>query len=63
MLHGLEIAQKAIEDFAKVQRNMILAKEENASKTYANLKDEYISLKALLSTAGVNLTEIDKIKE
>lgn len=63
MPNGLEITQKAIEDFAKVQRNMMLAKEENAVKTYANLKEEYISLKAFLTVAGVNLTEIDRIKE
>ncbi len=63
MPNGLEIIQRAIEDFAKVQENMILAKEENAAKTYANLKKDYISLKALLTVAGVNLTELDKIKE
>ncbi len=38
MPNGLEITQKAIEDFTKVQENMALAKEENATKTYANLK-------------------------
>lgn len=42
---------------------MLLAKEENATKTYANFKEEYLSLKALLMVTGVNLTEIDKIKE
>lgn len=42
---------------------MILAKEENATKTYAELKRQYIVLKALLSSLGVNLTELDKIKE
>ncbi len=63
MPNDLEIAQKAIEDFAKVQKNMILAKKENAVETYANLKEEYIALKALLMVAGVNLTELDKIKE
>lgn len=63
MPNGLEITQKAIEDFTKVQKNMMLAKEENAIKTYANLKEDYISLKALLTVAGVNLTELDKIKE
>lgn len=63
MPSGLEIIQRAIEDFVKVQENMMLAREENASKTYANLKKEYISLKALLMVAGVNLTELDKIKE
>ena len=63
MPNGLEITQRAIEDFAKVQRRMRLAKEENATKTYADLKEEYLSLKALLTVAGVNLTDIDKIKE
>ena len=52
-----------IDDFAKVQRRMILAKKENAPETYADLKEEYISLKALLNIAGVNLNELDKIKE
>lgn len=63
MPNGLEITQRAIEDFSKVQRRMRLAKEENAVRTYADLKEEYLSLKALLTVAGVNLTDIDKIKE
>lgn len=42
---------------------MVLAKEEGATKTYAELKDEYLSLKAILNVIGVNLTDIDKIKE
>ncbi len=60
---NLEIVKTAIDDFAKVQRRMILAKKENAPETYADLKEEYISLKALLNIAGVNLNELDKIKE
>lgn len=63
MPNGLEIAQKAIDDFAKVQRHMLIAKEEGAERTYASLKDEYLSLKAVLNISGVNLTDIDKIKE
>lgn len=58
-----EIIQKGIEDFKNIQRHMLIAKEENAIKTYASLKDDYISLKALLNSLGVNITEIDKIKE
>ena len=58
MPNGLEIAQRAIEDFVKVQTNMKLAKEEGAARTYANLKKEYISLKALLTVAGVNLLSL-----
>ena len=60
---NLEIVKTVIDDFAKVQRRMILAKKENAPETYADLKEEYISLKALLNIAGVNLNELDKIKE
>ena len=43
--------QRALDDFAKVQRRMILAKKENKT------------LKALLNVSGVNLTELDEIKE
>lgn len=60
---NLEIVKTAIDDFVKVQRRMILAKKENAPETYADLKEEYISLKVLLNIAGVNLNELDKIKE
>jgi hypothetical protein len=42
---------------------MLLAKKENATETYAELKNEYLIIKAMLNTAGVNLTDIDKIKE
>lgn len=55
--------QRALDDFAKVQRRMILAKKENAAETYEDLKKEYKTLKALLNVSGVNLTELDEIKE
>ena len=60
---SLEVTKTAIDDFKKIQKYMILAKKENATETYAELKDEYLSLKAILNVAGVNLTDIDKIKE
>ena len=63
MPNGLEIIKAAIDDFKKIQEYMALAKEENATKTYAKLKDEYHSLKAILQVSGVNMTDIDKIKE
>lgn len=63
MPSNAEIAKDTLEQFKKIQDYMALAKEENATKTYANLKKDYISLKALLTVAGVNLTELDKIKE
>ena len=63
MPNNAEIAKNAIEDFKKIQDYMAVAKDENATKTYAKLKDEYLSLKAILNVLGVNLTDIDKIKE
>ncbi|EOS35753.1 hypothetical protein FMM80_27440 [Schaedlerella arabinosiphila] len=63
MPNNLEITKAAIDDFKKIQRYMILAKKENATETYAELKEEYISLKAILNIAGVNLSELDRIKE
>lgn len=59
----VEVAKVAIEDLKKIQKYMILAKKENATETYAELKEEYLSLKAILNVCGVNLTDIDKIKE
>ena len=63
MPNDAEIIKDALNDFQKVQKRMLLAKEENALKTYADLKDDYISLKTLLTSLGVNLTDIDKIRE
>lgn len=58
-----EIIERSINEFQKVQAHMIIAKEENATKTYASLKKDYRSLKAVLTSLGVNLTDIDEIKE
>lgn len=52
-----------MEDFKKIQEFMLLAKEENSTKTYARLKKEYVYLKSFLNISGVNLTDIDEIKE
>ena len=60
---SLEVTKSAIDDFKKIQKYMTLAKKENAVETYAELKDEYLSLKAILHVSGVNLANIDKIKE
>lgn len=60
---GIEVAKVALDEFEKVQEYMALAKKENATETYAKLKDRYLSLKAILNVCGVNLTDIDKIKE
>ncbi|MCI8958323.1 MAG: hypothetical protein HFG62_04255 [Lachnospiraceae bacterium] len=60
---GLEVTKAALDDFKKIQKYMLLASKENATETYAELKDEYLTLKAILQVSGVNLADIDKIKE
>lgn len=58
-----EIIERTINEFQKIQFHMKNAKKENAAETYEGLKNDYISLKAILTSLGVNLTDIDKIKE
>ena len=60
---GAEIIRDTVNEFQKIQAHMKNAREENATKTYEGLKKDYLSLKAVLSSLGVNLTDIDEIKE
>ena len=60
---GIEVTKQALDDFKKFQEYMKKKKKENAVETYAKLKDEYLTIKALLQISGVNLSELDKIKE
>lgn len=62
-MNGAEIMKNAMDEFKNIQEYMIIAREENAQKTYAKLKEQYLLLKALLTSLGVNLTDIDRIKE
>lgn len=58
-----EIIRDVVDQFQKVQAHMKNAKEEGAAKTYEGLKKDYKSLKAVLTSLGVNLTDIDELKE
>ena len=60
---SVDVAKAALDDFKKIQRYMFLAKKENATETYSELKEEYQTLKAILNVCGVNLTDVDRIKE
>ena len=53
----------ALNDFEKVYKHTFLIKNENAVRIYADLKEDYILWNASLTSLGVNLTDIDKIKE
>ena len=63
MPSGIEVTKQALDDFEKIQEYMFLAKKENATETYAKLKEKYLTLKALLNVAGVNMTDIDRSKD
>ena len=63
MPNGAEIIERAVNEFQRVQAHMKNAKRENAVETYAELKKDYKSLKVVLNSLGVNLTDIDEINE
>ena len=56
-----ELIQKNIEEFSRLQSYMIVAEKD--SESYKRMKDRYIELKVILTVFGINLTELDKIKE
>ena len=56
-----EMLKISVEEFSRIQRYMMLA--EKGSEVYNAMKERYIDLKVILMTSGVNLTEIDRIKE
>lgn len=56
-----ELMQKNIEEFVQLQSYMLLA--EKGSEVYKAMKVRYSTLKVILSSSGINLTEIDYIKE
>ncbi len=56
-----EMMQKNIEEFARLQNYMLLVEKDSAA--YKVMKDRYIELKVILTAFGINLTELDKIKE
>lgn len=56
-----ELLQKNIEEFSRLQTYMLAAEKD--SETYSLMKTRYIELKVILAASGVNLTEIDRVKE
>ena len=61
MLFRSEMLKVSIEEFSRVQEWMLLAEKE--SNVYKSLRIRYVELKVLLMVSGVNLTELDRIKE
>lgn len=56
-----EMLKISVEEFSRIQRYMLLADKDSA--VYKELKERYIDLKVILTASGINLTEIDRIKE
>lgn len=56
-----ELLQKNVEEFSRLQGYMILSEKD--SSVYKAMKIRYIELKVILTASGINLTELDIIKE
>lgn len=56
-----EQMQRNVEEFARLQNYMLLT--EKGSDAYEVMKGRYIELKVILTASGVNITELDRIKE
>lgn len=62
MPSGADIIKDYVIEFSRLQNWMIQIREV-APETYHSMHDRYIELKVTLASLGVNLAEIDKIKE
>lgn len=58
-----DIVRDSINEFSRVQDWMVLAKKNNDNETYEQIYKRYIELKVTLSSLGVNITELDRMKE
>ena len=56
-----EMMKVSVEEFSRLQRYMILADKE--SETYKAMYERYVELKVILTSFGVNLTELDRVKQ
>ncbi|MBD5524483.1 MAG: hypothetical protein HDR04_08700 [Lachnospiraceae bacterium] len=57
-----EMLKVSVEEFSRVQKYMLLIQDKD-SAAYKEIRDRYIELKVILVASGINLTELDKIKE
>jgi hypothetical protein len=62
MPSAADIIKDYITEFSRLQDWMLPIKEI-APDTYASMHKRYLELKVTLSSLGVNLTEIDRVKD
>lgn len=60
-MNNQELIQRNVKEFSRLQSYMSLA--EKNSEVYKAMKVRYIELKVILTALGINLTELDAIKE
>ncbi len=56
-----EMLKIAIEEFSRLQDYMLSCEKD--SEVYRKMKRRYIELKVILMASGINLTELDMLKE
>lgn len=61
MPSAADIIKDYVSEFSRLQNWMMAIKDTNPD-TYDSMHDRYLELKVTLSSLGVNLTELDKIK-
>lgn len=57
-----EMIKISVEEFARLQKYMLLTSDKE-SAAYKEMKGRYIELKVILTTSGVNLSELNIVKE
>lgn len=62
MPSAADIIRDSITEFSRLQDWMISVKDTNP-ETYNSMHKRYIELKVTLSSLGVSLTELDRIRE
>ncbi len=56
-----EMLKIAVEEFSRLQEYMLSCEKD--SEVYRKMKRRYIELKVILMASGINLTELDMLKE
>lgn len=57
----IEMLKIAVEEFSRLQDYMLSCEKD--SEVYRKMKRRYIELKVILMASGINLTELDMLKE
>lgn len=56
-----EMLKLSVEEFSRLQSYMLLADKD--SESYKAMKIRYIELKVILTSSGISLAELDRVKE